>query len=307
VQFEPDEDQRAVLDGLEQLLGALDLEAPKEGALSAFSRTLDQQLADSGFLQVAREPGFSLLEAALLVERIARTPVSAEAAASALVLPLLDPEVARPLALGNQITAPARFLPHARTMLVDNGEDVLLVEVDAGNVEPVETLFAYPYGRLRRTQDLRIRALGPTMATPLRRRWRLAIAVEGAGLMQAALDEVLEHVKTRHQFGRPIGSFQVVQHRLAMTAATASAARWLALRAAWSDDAADCAIAATYVQDAIPRLTYDLHQFCGAMGLTLEFRLHLWTYRLKALLGELGGSSAQARTAATRAWSPARQ
>ena len=192
-------------------------------------------------------------------------------------------------------------------MLVDNGEDVLLVEVDAGNVEPVETLFAYPYGRLRRTQDLRIRALGPTMAAPLRRRWRLAIAVEGAGLMQAALDEVLEHVKTRHQFGRPIGSFQVVQRRLAMTAATASAARWLALRAAWSDDEADCAIAATYVQDAIPRLTYDLHQFCGAMGLTLEFRLHLWTYRLKALLGELGGSSAQARTAATRAWSPARQ
>jgi hypothetical protein len=39
------------------------------------------------------------------------------------------------------------------------------------------------------------------------------------------------------------------------------------------------------------------------MGLTLEFPLHHWTYRLRALVGELGGSSAQAIAVADSVWS----
>ena len=301
--FELNADQAAILDGLEQLIAAVDVEAPKEGVFAAFNPVLDQELRSGGFLQIAQEEGCSLLDAALVVERVARLPVSVEAAASALVAPLLQDASLGPLALGASRGAAARFLPQARALLVDMGEDVLLLQFDAGDVEPVETIFAYPYGRLRRADGVAATSLGKPFAASLRRRWRLAVAVEAAGLMQAALDEVLEHVKTRRQFGRPLGSFQAVQHRLAMAASTAQAARWLALQAAWSDDEADCAIAAAYVQDATPRLTYDLHQFCGAMGLTLEFRLHHWTYRLKALMGELGGSSRQARAAAEHAWS----
>lgn len=300
--FEASEDQRAVLDGLEQLIGASDVEPPKAGSVCAFNAALDEELASSGFLHVARQEGYSLLDAALVVERLAQLPVSVEAAASSLVLPLLQEQDLRPVALGSLISAPARFLPQACVMLVDDDNDVLLFEVDKDNVEHIETLFAYPYGRMRQIRDLKCRSLGRDLVAPFRKRWRLALAVEGAGLMQGALDEVVAHVKARRQFDRPIGSFQSVQHRLAMAASTASSARWLAFRAAWSDDEGDCAIAASYVQDAIPRLTYDLHQFCGAMGLTLEFRLHYWTYRLKALLGELGGSSFQARAAATSVW-----
>ncbi|MBW8755481.1 MAG: acyl-CoA dehydrogenase [Sphingomonadales bacterium] len=303
--FEPNADQVAILDGLEQLIASIDVEAPKEGVFAAFSPALDQELRSGGFLHISQEEGCSLLDAALVVERVARLPVSVEAAASALVAPLLQEAGVGPLALGVSPAAAARFLPQARALLVDAGEDVLLIEVNPDEVEAVDTLFAYPYGRLRRPDGVVTKSLGKAFAAPLRRRWRLVLAVEAAGLMQAALDEVLEHVKTRQQFGRPLGSFQAVQHRLAMAASTAQAARWLALRAAWSDDETDCAVAATYVQDATPRLTYDLHQFCGAMGLTLEFRLHHWTYRLKALMGELGGSSRQARTAAERAWTNA--
>ena len=80
-----------------------------------------------------------------------------------------------------------------------------------------------------------------------------------------------------------------------------------ALRLDPKDMGALRARAHAYVQDAIPRVTYDLHQFCGAMGLTLEFKLHYWTYRLKALLGELGGSSPQARAAAMSTWKHAVQ
>ena len=299
--FEINDNQSAVLQGLDQLIGALNVEPSQQGVFSAFSSVLDEELRNGGYLRIACEEGFSLLDAALVVERIARLPVSAEVASSALVAPLLE-EQGGPLALSTSIEAPSRFLPQARVLLVDVGDEVLSIDVDGGNVEHVETLFAYPYGRLRQTNDLEIRSLGPSLVAPLRRRWRLAIAVEGAGLMQAAVDHVVEHVKTRHQFGRPLGSFQAIQHRLAMAASTAAAARWLGLNAAYSDSETDCATAAAYVQDAIPRLTYDLHQFCGAMGLTLEFNLHYWTYRLKGLLGELGGSSKQARAAALNAW-----
>jgi hypothetical protein len=38
------------------------------------------------------------------------------------------------------------------------------------------------------------------------------------------------------------------------------------------------------------------------MGLTIEFPLHLWSYRLRALAGELGGGSRQARAAALATW-----
>ena len=111
--------------------------------------------------------------------------------------------------------------------------------------------------------------------------------------MAAALALVLEHVKARQAFGQPLGAFQAIQHRLAMASEVIEGTRYLALRAAWSDSDADAALAAGFAQHHIPQLTYDLHQFCGAMGLTLEFPLHLFTYRLRALLGELGGSSAQ--------------
>jgi alkylation response protein AidB-like acyl-CoA dehydrogenase len=70
--------------------------------------------------------------------------------------------------------------------------------------------------------------------------------------------------------------------------------KWLALKAASTADAGDAALAAFHAQDAGSRVAFDLHQMLGAMGMTLEHPLHLWTYRLKALLSELGGRAAQA-------------
>ena len=101
----------------------------------------------------------------------------------------------------------------------------------------------------------------------------------------------------RTQFGRRIGSFQAIQHRLALAVQITEACRWLALRAAQSGSSEDAAIAALYAQDQFRGVVTDLHQFTGAIGLTLEYPLHLWTYRLKALQGELGGIAEQAEAA----------
>ena len=303
--FDLTDDQASILSGLDQLIASFAIEAPKEPTVAAYAHALDAALAESGFLDIAREEGFGPLDAALVVERLARLPRGIEAAASALVAPTMGVDAGvRPVALtAGTGTAPARYLSVAKLLLVDRGDHALAVEVAPEGVLPVNTLLAYPYGRLETLDGLPTRRIEDVAA--LRRRWRIGLAAEAAGCMQAAMDQVLDHVNHRIAFGRPLGSLQAIQHRMAMAAETAQSTRWLALRAAWSDGEADAAIAAGFAQDRIPQLTYDLHQFCGAMGLTLEFPLHFWTYRLRALLGELGGSSGQARAAAEAVWGPA--
>ncbi len=123
--------------------------------------------------------------------------------------------------------------------------------------------------------------------------------------MQAALDATVEHVSVRKQFGRPIGTFQALRHRLSECAVLTGGVRWLALRAAASGDAGDAALAALHAQDSATRLIYDTHQMSGAMGMTLEMDLHLWTYRMKALLSELGGRGGQAAVVAEECFADA--
>ena len=102
----------------------------------------------------------------------------------------------------------------------------------------------------------------------------------------------------RQQFGRPLGTFQALRHRMAECAVLAGGVRRLALKAAWSGDPGDAALAAFHAQDSATRVNYDVHQMMGAMGMTLEMSLHLWTYRMKALLSELGGRGANAAAVA---------
>jgi alkylation response protein AidB-like acyl-CoA dehydrogenase len=295
------EDQASILAGLDQLLGAQAPETPTTPVVSFYDPGLDAAIAEAGFLDIAREEGFGPLDGALIVERLARLPCALEAATSAIVAPALNvPAGLRPLAVAAAPTAAARYLPYAQGLLFERGEEVVLVHVDPAKVQPVDSLFAYPYGKLETLDGLEQEVVGD--AATFRRRWRVGLATEAAGCTAAALAQVVEHVKTRFAFGRPLGSFQAIQHRLAMAAETTEAVKWLAFRAAWSDTEADAATAAGFAQARTAQLTYDLHQFSGAMGLTLEFPLHLWTYRLRALAGELGGASHQSRAAAAAAW-----
>jgi alkylation response protein AidB-like acyl-CoA dehydrogenase len=173
-------------------------------------------------------------------------------------------------------------------------------------VEPLDSILAYPLGRFRQKPDLgKGRRLGAAARAKLQQWWRVGLTAESYGAMQSALDFTVEYVTQRRLFGRQLGSFQAVQHRLAKAAELTQGIRWLALRAAWSRDPGEAAMAATYAQTAIPQVAYDLHQFNGAMGLTLEHPLHYWTYRLKTLQGELGGSGAQALATADALWGPA--
>jgi len=65
---------------------------------------------------------------------------------------------------------------------------------------------------------------------------RIHICAQGVGVAQGALERSIRHVKTRRQFGRPLGSFQAIQFKLAEMATRIEAARSLYWRAGWNID-----------------------------------------------------------------------
>jgi alkylation response protein AidB-like acyl-CoA dehydrogenase len=261
------------------------------------SEELDRELAEGGFLDVAFDPDLGTVTAALIVERLARLPYAVEAAASALVRPLFA-DLPRPLCLVQQgkTNRPIRFLKTGATVLVV-GDNV--TSVTATEVRPEDSLFAYPMGTLLAQSEPATHAIAPEQ---LLTRWRIAIAAEAAGLLAAALDSTCLYVTDRQQFGRPLATFQALRHRLAEAQVRTNGVYWLAMKAAATLDPGDAATAALHAQESARACTYDFHQFLGAMGMTLEHPLHLWTYRLKALTSELGGRGQQALAAAEAAW-----
>lgn len=303
--FEPTADQRAIQEAVEALLRR---HAGAERAIALAAKAdcdgdLEAALEQAGFLELALGPETGPLEAALAVEAVSRAAGVISAGASLLVAPMLLGEtVPGPVALAEgEEPVPLRFGAHARTLLVARGADAFRVELGPADREPVVSNFGYPMGRVRIDPGTRGRSLGPGAAERLRSWWRVALALEAAGAMRAALDLTVDYVARRRQFGRPIGSFQAVQHRLAECEVLVSGARWLALDAAFHGaDAERSALAAAHALEAAGRVFHDTHQFTGAMGFTLEHDLHVHTMRLQALRLELGGPGAH-RIAAARA------
>jgi alkylation response protein AidB-like acyl-CoA dehydrogenase len=304
--FHLSEDQQALVDALQPILKD-HAELPQSERLSYvyYNEPLQRVLKEGGFVNAARDLG--PVEAALVAIETARLPVLAETSATGLVAPMVLPageEIVGPVALitGRDIKKAHRNLPIARTALVDLGDDVAVLEIDPANVEPVKSVLAFPYGRFRRAPDLVTARRLPGAGAKLRQWWRTAIAAEVAGAADSAVWFTVDYVKQRNVFGRPIGSFQTVQHRLVQCHVIARAAYYLALHAAWSGEAVHADLAACYVQQNTGKLLFDLHQFHGGMGVTTEHLLHFWTYRIRALQAETGGVQKAALDVAEGLW-----
>lgn len=300
--FELSEDQRAVLDAVNRLVER-HRTTPALAERYQYSVELERDLEAAGLLDCMTIEELGAVTACASVMALAHLPLSAETGASSLIAPWLCPEMPRPYAvLWDSDDAATRFLPVARTVIRVRGNCVDVARIGPDDVKPVDSLFAYPMGVLRSPASLRWKALADANASRVLTMWRIGLAAEITGCLDAALASVLEHVKDRRQFGRPLGSFQAVQHRLAECATLVEGAKWLTLKAASTGTALDAALAAGRAQDIATRISYDLHQFMGAMGLTLEHPLHRWTYRTKLLRTDLGGADSQLIAAAQAAW-----
>jgi hypothetical protein len=283
-------DQAALSSALDRLAARFEHKPTDFHGFALPGDALERELAAAEYFDIAQVPELGAVGAAVAVERLAWLPVAAETALSMLVRPHLSGEWPRPLALvenGN----PGRFVAQAKTLIVIEGARIGLTRPQAGDTVAVDSLYAYPMGRL--TGHPPVTWLPEPDADRVRTWIRVALAAEISGLLQAAIASAVEHLNVRKQFGRPLGAFQALRHRMAEAAVLAGGVRWLALKAAWSGDDGDAALAALHAQDSATRIVYDVHQMLGAMGMTLEHPLHLWTYRAKALLSELGGRGAQ--------------
>ncbi|MGP8301149.1 acyl-CoA dehydrogenase family protein [Streptomyces inhibens] len=135
------------------------------------------------------------------------------------------------------------------------------------------------------------RALAATGATAA-----AALAAEAVGAADTALARTVGYVQERAQFGRPIGSFQAVQHRLADLYVTLQAARSAAYYAAWSAgrarpgahaEAGPCgaaepgvgALALAQALEALRAVAAEAVQLHGGIGFTWEHEAHLYFKR----------------------------
>lgn len=286
------EDQLAVEGAIDKLAQQFGSSPVDFHGFALVSEEMDQELEENGYLDIAVIPEMGPLSAAVAVERLSRLPYTAEFALSMLVRPHLDAELPRPIGVIEN-GKPGRFVAQAKTLIIIDGDSVGIAHPEPADVEALpDSLFAYPVGKLVGSPE--VKALSAEDAAAVRTWLRVSAAAEIAGQMQAALDATVEHVSVRKQFGRPIGTFQALRHRLSECAVLTGGVRWLALKAAATGDAGDAALALLHAQDSATRLIYDMHQMSGAMGMTLEMDLHLWTYRMKALMSTLGGRAGQA-------------
>jgi alkylation response protein AidB-like acyl-CoA dehydrogenase len=126
------------------------------------------------------------------------------------------------------------------------------------------------------------------------------VAAEQVGGMTAATDLTAEYARTRRQFGRLIGSFQGVKHRLADMAVRQEMAHSAAYWAAWQPVGSEqlaygATIARSYCGDAFLQTGLDAIQLHGGIGFTWEHDAHLYLRRARADRALLG-SPQQARS-----------
>ncbi len=302
--FHLNDDQSAVLDAMGTLLtrhaGASRLR-DLGGDQPSYDHNLERELEGAGFLDIA-EPGSSnRLDAALAQEAISLALGTAATSSRLLIAPSLPEAIKGPVSVvADGHRGPARFAADAVALIVIGDRDVRFVAPPPASVERVVSRLGWPVGQLDDVPE------GDAMidVDPEEvRAWaRIALAVELVGAMRFATDMTVSYVTDRKQFDRALGSFQAVQHGLAECAVAVEGARWLSLEAAYNGTATAAAAALTHAIQATKIVFPRTHQYCGAMGFTQEFDLHLATMRVVALRAEAEALGRSGTALARHSW-----
>lgn len=311
MRFELDAQQRDFAASIDAALGSADVPAAVRawaGGDTAPGRKIWARLADLGVTALVVPEWFDGLDAhpvdlVVAAERLGRWCVPGPVTESIAVAPILlaDDERCAALAAGELLATVA--LPPQVPRAVDADTAGLVLLADSGRVteanpgEPHESV-----DPSRRLFD--VTPTGLSWDADVARAYEfgaLATAAELVGAGQRLLDTAVDYAKQRTQFGRVIGSYQAVKHKLADVHVAVELARPLVYGAALSvgnhspDTARDVSAAKAAASQAGLLAARAALQIHGAIGFTAENDLSLWLLRVQALRAAWGNPAAHRR------------
>ncbi len=304
VRFELDEQQRDFAASIDAALGAADL----PGAVRAWAagdlapgRKVWEQLANLGVTALAVPERFDGIEAhpvdlVVAVERLGRWCVPGPVAESIAVAPVLlttDDQAERCAALASgELMATVALPPRVPRAVDAEAAGLVLLATDDGITEAEPSDRHQSVDPSRRLYDLT--ASGESWRAPkeqVKRAYEfgaLATAAQLVGAAEALRDAAVDYAKQRSQFGRVIGSYQAIKHKLADVHIAVELARPLVYGAALSLDARDVSAAKAAASEAALLAARASLQTHGAIGFTQEHDLSLWLLRVQALRSAWG-------------------
>lgn len=130
----------------------------------------------------------------------------------------------------------------------------------------------------------------------------IAVTALQLGGAQSALDRTVAHLKEREQFGRPLGSFQALKHRVADMLVAVETARSISWSAAWAASqeapnlATEAATAKSWCSESYSAVTSEMVQLHGGIAITWEHDAHLFFKRAHATAQLFGTAREHRRT-----------
>ena len=221
-----------------------------------------------------------------------------------LAVAIVQPDAA------THVTGPALDVPWAQAaaaiLVAICGEEGVRVGVlDAPHIESGHNLAGEPRDRV--TFDLAstaVRSLPPDFGAELLRRGAWARCCQIVGALDAAAELSVSHTRERIQFGRPLHAFQTVQHSLtemageiergrAATSLAVAAAADYGFGARQTDSAVT--VAKVTLGQVVRTVSTVAHQLHGAIGVTAEHPLWMFTMRARSWIQEYGSAGSHAR------------
>lgn len=315
MKFDLDQEQRDFAASIDAALGAANV----PGAVRAWSqgdtergRQVWNQLTELGVTALAVPEEFDgigahAVDLVLAIEALGRWCVPGPVVESIAVAPLLlagSPDAGTQLAglAAGELIATVALPPHTPRALDAQAADlVLLAENGTASLAQAGTRHA-SVDPSRGVFD--VSATGSTWDADTARAYEmgaLATAAQLIGAGQAMLNTAVDYAKQRTQFGRVIGSYQAIKHKLADVHIALELARPLVYGAALSfaedsaDTARDVSAAKVAASDAALLAAHSALQTHGAIGFTSECDLSLWLLRAQALRPAWGDPTAHRR------------
>jgi hypothetical protein len=227
-------------------------------------------------------------------------PILEEAGRAALPEPLIEAAMIAGGMLDGVVTAGVgtTYTAHADVadvIVLEHAGTLYSVPRDAAKLQPIETIDT-PRPLFKITWDFESGTAFEADTHLALLRAALGASAELLGLASRCMEMAADYAKERHQFGKPIGSFQAVKHKLADALLQLEFARPVVYRAAWSlahDETTkdrDVSMAKVFASDAANGAARAALQTLGAIGYTQEHDMHIWMKRIWALSAAWGNA-----------------